>query len=51
VETNSFGISIVQYFFFLRRNEDLDLEEHKFTPHNMQYLPMIRENYKKKGIK
>jgi hypothetical protein len=48
VETNSFGLAIVQYFFFLRRNDQLDLEEFKFTSHAGQYLPMIRQNYSKK---
>lgn len=44
VETNQLG-SLIHYFFFLRKNAETTLEEHKFHYHDFPSLDVIKKTY------
>jgi len=44
VETNQLG-SLIHYFFFLRKNSETKLEEHKFNYHDFPSLDIIKKTY------
>lgn len=45
-QTNSFGPTTTQYFFFMRRNEDApeSLAEYEFAPHSLDTPQVFREH-------